>query len=81
MRGRLVVNSLPLSLDAALRGGGIVRLPAPFAAEEVKSGALVELLAPYAQPARPFFVVYPGGVHTPPRVRAFIEVAMKHLDL
>lgn len=81
VRGRLVVNSLPLSLDAAVRGGGIVRLPAPFAEEQVKSGALVELLGPYAQPARPFFVVYPGGVHTPPRVRAFIEVAMKHLDL
>jgi DNA-binding transcriptional LysR family regulator len=79
VRGRLVVNSLPLSVDAAVRGGGIARLPAALAAEEVQRGALVEVLAPYAQPARPFFIVYPAGVHTPPRVRAFIDVAIKHL--
>ena len=49
--------------------------------EDVRSGALVELLAPYAQPTAPFFVVYPSGVPAPARVRAFIEVALRHLSL
>jgi DNA-binding transcriptional LysR family regulator len=79
VRGRLVVNSLPLSLEAAVRGVGIARAPMPLAVEPVRSGALVELLAPYVQPPSPFFVVYPSGVHTAARVRAFIEVATKYL--
>lgn len=81
VRGRLVVNSLPLSLDAALRGVGIARIPMPFAKDAVRSGALVEVLAPYAPAPTPVLVAYPSGVLTPPRVRAFVELALQHLEL
>lgn len=78
-RGRLVTNSLPLTLDAALRGLGVARLPGALALDDVRRGALVEVLGSYAPPSSPFFIVYPSGPHTPPRVRAFIELTAKHL--
>ena len=80
VRGRLVVNSLPLSFEAAVRGAGIVRVPTPYAAEAIRRGEVVEVLGAFAPPATPVYVAYPSGTHTPPRVRAFIGLAMKHLE-
>lgn len=34
---------------------------------------------PFALPATPFFIVYAGGPHTPPRLRAFIDLATEQL--
>lgn len=81
VRGRLVVNSMVLSVDAAVRGLGIARLPAPMAMEEVERGTLVEVLPSFAPPAGAVYLVYAGGAHVPPRVRTFIDVALRYLPL
>lgn len=77
--GRLQVNSLPLARDLALRGLGVVRLPGVGTGGADGEPPLVEVLARYAPPSRPVYVVHPSGGHASPRGRAFIELATKHL--
>lgn len=81
VRGRLVVNSLPLALDAAVRGLGITRVPSVLAGEAIASGAVVELLAAHAPPSAPFYLLYPVGTQTTPRVQAFLAMARRLLTL
>lgn len=80
VRGRLVVNSMPLALDAAVRGIGVARLPEALALDAVRRGKLVALLGSFAPPPTSVFVAYPSGA-PPPRVRAFLDLAAAHLAL
>jgi DNA-binding transcriptional LysR family regulator len=77
VRGRLVVNSIPLALDVATRGLGIVRVPGTLAAEGKQ---LVEVLDTYAPPPRPAYAVHPSGGRVTPAARVFLEVAKRHLE-
>jgi hypothetical protein len=61
VRGRLVVNSLPLAIEAAARGLGIARLPGALVIEGLAANQLVEVLDAYAPPAR-FYAVHASGV-------------------
>jgi DNA-binding transcriptional LysR family regulator len=79
IRGRLVVNSLPLALDAAVRGLGITRVPSALADGAIGSGALVELLPAHVPPAAPLYLVYPSGTQTTPRVHAFLAIVKRSL--
>jgi DNA-binding transcriptional LysR family regulator len=80
VRGRLVVNSLPLVLEAAARGLGIARLPGALVAEGRAAHQLVEVLATYAPPARPLYAVHASGGRVSPAARAFLEIAKRHLE-
>jgi DNA-binding transcriptional LysR family regulator len=81
VRGRLVVNSLSLALDAAARGLGIARLPGGMPAMEgLAANQLVEVLESYAPPARSLYAVYPSGGRASPAARAFLEIAKRHLE-
>ena len=80
VRGRLVVNSIPLATDAAARGLGIARLPGAVVTEGLAANQLVEVLDAYAPPARPLFAVHASGGRVSPAARAFLEVAKKHLE-
>jgi DNA-binding transcriptional LysR family regulator len=79
VRGRLVVNSIPLALDAAARGFGVVRVPGALvvglAAEQ-----LVEVLDAYAPTPRPAYAVHPSGGRVAPAARVFLEIAKRHLE-
>lgn len=44
-------------------------------------GALVEVLSAFALPPSPLFIVHSSGPHTPPRVRAFVEIATENLTM
>lgn len=77
--GRLTVNSLALSVSAAIEGLGVVRLPDLFAREHQASGALEEVLATFAPPANRLHAVYPSRLHVPARVRAFLELLVERL--
>ena len=79
MRGRLVVNSLPLAIDAAARGLGIARLPGALVIEGLAANQLVEVLDAYVPPAQPLYAVHAGGVRVSPAARAFLEIAKRHL--
>jgi DNA-binding transcriptional LysR family regulator len=76
VRGRLVVNSIPLALEAATRGLGIARLPGAAISDE----PLVEVLESYAPPARPLYAVHASGGRVSPAARAFLELAKRHLE-
>jgi DNA-binding transcriptional LysR family regulator len=83
VRGRLVVNSIPLAIETAARGFGIVRFArmpgAPFI-EGIAANQLVEVLDDYAPPGRPLYAVHASGGRVSPAARAFLEIARRHLD-
>src|SRR5260370_13363537 len=80
VRGRLVVNSIPLATEAAARGLGIVRLPRAAVIEGLAANQLVEVLDAYAPPARPFYAVHASGGRVAPPARRVLESANKHLE-
>jgi DNA-binding transcriptional LysR family regulator len=80
VRGRLVVNSMPLVTEAAARGLGIARLPEAAVAQWAKPNPLVEVLDAYAPPARPVYAVHASSGRVSPAARAFLEIAKKHLE-
>jgi DNA-binding transcriptional LysR family regulator len=80
VRGRLVVNSIPLALDAALRGLGIVRVAGAAAVEGVAAKRLVEVLDAYVPAPRPLYAVHASGGRVAPAARAFLEIAKRHLE-
>ena len=62
MRGRLVVNSLPLAIDAAARGLGIARLPGALVNEGLAANQLVEVLDAYVPRRSPSMLCMPAAV-------------------
>ena len=80
VRGRLVVNSIPLALDAAMRGFGIVRVPGAIVVDGPAAKQLVEVLDTYAPPPRPAYAVHPSGGRVSPAARVFLEIAKRHLE-
>src|SRR5450432_2031811 len=80
VRGRLVVNSIPLALDGAMRGLGIVRVPGALVVEGLAAKQLVEVLDAYAPPPRPAYAVHPSGGRVTPAARVFLEIAKRHLE-
>jgi DNA-binding transcriptional LysR family regulator len=80
LRGRLVVNSIPLAIEAASRGLGIARVPGALVIEGFAANQLVEVLDAYAPPARSFYAVHASGGRVSPAARAFLEIAKRHLQ-
>ena len=80
VRGRLVVNSIPLAIDAAARGLGIARLPGVVGIEGLAAHQLVEVLHAYTPPARPLYAVHASGGRVSPAARTFLEIAKGHLE-
>jgi DNA-binding transcriptional LysR family regulator len=80
VRGRLVVNSIPLAIEAAARGLGIARLPGVVGTEGLAAKQLVEVLDAYAPPARPLYAVHASGGRVSPAARTFLEIARRHLE-
>jgi DNA-binding transcriptional LysR family regulator len=80
VRGRLVVNSIPLALDAAMRGLGIVRVPGALVAEGLPAKQLAPVLDAYAPPPRPAYALHPSGGRVTPAARVFLEIAKRHLE-
>ena len=80
VRGRLLVNSIPLAVDAAMRGLGIVRVPGALVVAGNAAKQLVEVLDTYAPAARPAYAVYPSGGRISPAARVFLDIAKRHLE-
>lgn len=79
VRGRIIVSSLPLALEMAVRGLGVARVPRPIAENALRSGSVVEVLGAHVAPDTPFHVVYPVGSQTMPHRRAFLDLVLKRL--
>jgi len=80
VRGRFVVNSLPLAIAAAARGLGIARFAGALVTEGLAANKLVEVLDAYAPPARSLYAVHASGGRVSPAARAFLEIAKRHLE-
>jgi len=73
---RLSVNSVQAALDAAVAGGGIVRLLSYQTAVAEAEGSLVRVLEDEPQPAVPVHIVHPAGRHLALKARLFIDRAV-----
>ena len=71
--GTIQSNSFSVLRAAAVAGIGVTRLAGFVVGEELKSGALVELLSAYEANDGDIYVVYPTSRHLSPKVRAFID--------
>jgi DNA-binding transcriptional LysR family regulator len=74
VNGRLRVDNAEALRDATVAGQGIGQLATFLIGDELKSGRLVEILAPFATPGEPIRAIYPSARHLSPRVRSFIDV-------
>lgn len=72
-RTRLAVNSTEGALAAAVAGLGVARLISYQVVEELRSGALVEILDDFEPAPMPVSLVYPEAGLLPLKVRAFLD--------
>lgn len=78
---RLVVNDFEMLRAVARAGFGVALLPEHLAAEDLKSGALVQVFSAWTAPPVPVFAVYPSSRHLAPPVVAFLELLQSRLVL
>jgi len=78
VRGTLQANTSVALRSAALAGVGIISAASFIVQEELKRGALVQVLPGWTLAPREFFALYPQNRHQSPKVRAFIDFAAAH---
>ncbi len=71
--GCLTANNGDVLALGMIDGLGIGLTPSFIVGEQLKSGALIELLEDHPQPPIAIHVVYPSGLYTQPKTRAFID--------
>ncbi|MFC2969078.1 LysR family transcriptional regulator [Acidimangrovimonas pyrenivorans] len=76
--GRLCFSNAEAAIAAARAGLGIARSPAFVAAEALRAGELVKLLAAREPEPPPLSAVYPASRHLPARVRLLIDHLAAH---
>ena len=76
---RLTVTTAEAAIDAAVAGLGITRVLSYQAVDALARGALVRVLASSGRDEIPVHLLYPGGAHPPPKLRAFIDFAVPKL--
>jgi DNA-binding transcriptional LysR family regulator len=79
IRPRLVVNTAEAAIDAAESGFGITRVLCYQVADALERKSLVRILGVFEEDAVPIHVLYPQGRHTPPKLRAFLDVIVPRL--
>ncbi|QEW07202.1 LysR family transcriptional regulator [Nitrincola iocasae] len=80
VQGRLHANSGIALLDAALKGLGLVQLPAYYITEYLESGELVPVLQDFAFKDSAIWVVYPQHRHLSSKVRMFIDYLVEEIE-
>ncbi len=79
IKPRLVVSTAQAAVDAARAGFGITRVLSYQAADEIARGSLRRLLPANEGDELPIHLIYPGGRHPPPKLRAFLDFAVPRL--
>lgn len=75
--GSMIVNSTPALRQAVLAGMGVSMLPDVLISEDIASGKLVPLLEDYQPPSRTLWLMYPQDRYRLPKVRQFVEHALR----
>jgi DNA-binding transcriptional LysR family regulator len=76
--GNLEANSSVLLRAAAVLDEGLLYMPSPVVAEELKSGALVPVLTEFLPERYSIDALYPHREHLPVKVRRFIDLVAKN---
>lgn len=76
---RLTVTTAEAAIDAAVACTGITRVLSYQAVDALSRGSLVQILQQHAGEETPVHLLYPGGAHPPPKLRAFIDFAVPKL--
>ncbi|MBM3623572.1 MAG: LysR family transcriptional regulator [Alphaproteobacteria bacterium] len=76
---RLAVNDNNAMLDVVRAGHGIGRALSYQVADDIAEGRLVRVLLDYEPPPLPVQLVIPSAEHVPPRVRTFLDHAVRPL--
>jgi DNA-binding transcriptional LysR family regulator len=76
---RLSASTAEAAIDAAAAGLGITRVLSYQAVDALARGAVVQVLAAFGAEATPVHLLYPGGAHPPPKLRAFVDFAVPKL--
>ena len=79
IKPRLVVTTAEAALDAVRAGFGVTRVLSYQAADDIARGSLLRLLAAYEGEDLPIHLLYPGGRHPPPKLRAFVDFVRPRL--
>ncbi|MBX5021887.1 LysR family transcriptional regulator [Rhizobium lentis] len=79
--GRFAANEIQAVMTAAIAGFGIAQLPQRMAAACIADGRLRRVLDGYTTPPGGLHVVYPSNQHVSPLVKAFIQLAIGHLNV
>jgi DNA-binding transcriptional LysR family regulator len=77
---RLITNSADAAIQYAARGGGLTRVLAYQAADELKAGRLRIVLKKFEQARLPIHVVYPTSRLLSAKVRTFIDLVVQITD-
>ncbi|MGF6770195.1 DNA-binding transcriptional LysR family regulator [Paraburkholderia sp. GAS199] len=75
----LSCNTNDAAIAAAESGMGVTRVPAYQIAAQLQSGALQTVLDEFEEPPMPVHVVYAERLHTPAKIRGFIDLAVERL--
>jgi len=73
---RLVTDNGEALRAAARAGMGLIFQPKELVQEDMKTGALVEVLPNYPAPARPFHILYAPDRRMTPKLRSFLDFAV-----
>lgn len=76
---RIAVNNMDAAVSAAVAGLGIVRTLSYQIADELAAGRLERILVDDTAPALPISLLFQSGRKDHPNVRAFVNVARRHL--
>jgi DNA-binding transcriptional LysR family regulator len=76
---RLTVNTAEAAMDSVMSGLGITRVLSYQAVDALTRGDVVQVMDGYGREETPVHLLYPGGAHLPPKLRAFIDLAVPKL--
>ncbi len=67
------------TITLARHGGGLLQVPRFMVEGDLDTGALVEVMKPYAGRSRAFSLLYPAGRHMPLRVRVLMDFLLQRM--
>lgn len=76
---RFELNDAETAVAAAEEGGGITVVPCYMVAEAIRAGRLVPVLLDVTPPPVPVQLVYPQARLVAPKLRAFVDLAVRRL--
>ncbi|MBX2803355.1 MAG: LysR family transcriptional regulator [Myxococcales bacterium] len=79
MRGRLMVNSHPVAMEACEAGLGLAELPAMVCCDALRTGRLVRVLPEWQNDTRWLHALYPSRRHIPAALRTFLDFLVASL--